>query len=144
MKKEATTEEYGGFLIGFESDAYKKTNQLGHKHGFGNGEFASSFGGQRVDEIGDKYGGRVCDLGASHRGISARALQLERYMRRAMSEGADMTPAMRILAGKHMNARDLGDFFRMLDCRLPNWKPGIRKDMPATPGISNNRGSRYE
>ena len=27
------------------------------------GEFASSFGGQRCDEIGEKYGGRVVDLG---------------------------------------------------------------------------------
>jgi hypothetical protein len=116
MRKEATKDKYGGFLLGFESDAYKKTNQLGHKHGFGNGEFASSFGGQRVDEIGDKYGGRVCDLGnIAPELITARMLQLERYMRRAMSEGADMTPVMRILAGKQMSTQELNDFFFMID-----------------------------
>ena len=48
-------------MLGFESDAYKKKNQLGHTHGFGNGEYCSSFGGQRVDEIGNKYGGRTVD-----------------------------------------------------------------------------------
>ena len=53
--------EYGVMMLGFESDAYKKKNQLGHTHGFGNGEYCSSFGGQRVDEIGNKYGGRTVD-----------------------------------------------------------------------------------
>lgn len=116
MKKEAAMDKYGGFLLGFESDAYKKTNQLGHKHGFGNGEFASSFGGQRVDEVGDKYGGRVCDLGhIPPDAITVRMLQLERYMRRAMSEGADMTPVMRILAGKQMDGQELSSFFRTID-----------------------------
>ena len=55
-------EHHTGLLLGFESDAYHTTNQLGHTHGLGNPEFASSFGGQRVDEIGDKYGGRELDL----------------------------------------------------------------------------------
>ncbi|GEM_PF-1499522 len=53
---------YTGLLIGFESDKPGMTNQMGHTHGAGNGEFASSFGGQRLDEVGDKYGGRVIDL----------------------------------------------------------------------------------
>ena len=60
--KEGDADNYTSMLVGFESDSYKMTNQLGHTHGFGNGEFASSFGGQRVDEIGDKYGGREVDL----------------------------------------------------------------------------------
>jgi hypothetical protein len=53
--------EHGIMMLGFESDAYKKKNQLGHTHGLGNGEYCSSFGGQRVDEIGNKYGGRTVD-----------------------------------------------------------------------------------
>lgn len=59
---EGNAERGGVMMLGFESDAYKKKNQLGHTHGLGNGEKASSFGGQRVDEIGDKYGGRVVDV----------------------------------------------------------------------------------
>ncbi len=52
---------HGVMLLGFESDAHEKKNQLGHIHGTGNPEYCSSFGGQRVDEIGNKYGGRVVD-----------------------------------------------------------------------------------
>ena len=59
--REGSDSEYGVMMLGFESDAFKKKNQLGHTHGLGNGESASSFGGQRVDEIGDKYGGRTVD-----------------------------------------------------------------------------------
>lgn len=59
---EGSKTEAGSMLLGFETDAYSKKNQLGHTHGFGNGEKASSFGGQRTDEIGDKYGGRVVDV----------------------------------------------------------------------------------
>lgn len=56
-------EHYGGLLIGFESDEYDHTNQCGHKHDLlATGEHASSFGGQRNDEIGNKYDGRRIDL----------------------------------------------------------------------------------
>ena len=56
-------EKHSGMLIGFESDAYGVMNQTGHVHDLkATGEFASSFGGQRCDEIGDKYGGREVDL----------------------------------------------------------------------------------
>ncbi len=55
-------DSYTGLLVGFESDAPGVYNQTGHKHGPGNPEFMSSFGGLRVDEIGDKYGGRQVDL----------------------------------------------------------------------------------
>jgi hypothetical protein len=142
MKKEATKDKYGGFLLGFESDAYKKTNQLGHKHGFGNGEFASSFGGQRVDEIGDKYGGRVCDLGnIAPEVITGRMLQLERYMRRAMSEGADMTPVMRILAGKQMSTQELNDFFRMLDLQTAELESRHPERYAGDAGSFDNKGA---
>ena len=61
--EEGTASKHAGMLIGFESDAYKQMNQTGHTHDKkATGEFASSFGGQRCDEIGDKYGGRVVDL----------------------------------------------------------------------------------
>ena len=54
---------YGGMLIGFESDSAGVTNQMGHTHDIlATGEKASSFGGQRDDEIGNKYGGRDIDL----------------------------------------------------------------------------------
>lgn len=61
--EEGTKDKHAGMLIGFESDAYQMTNQTGHTHDKkATGEFASSFGGQRCDEIGDKYGGRTADL----------------------------------------------------------------------------------
>ncbi len=56
-------QKHSGMLIGFESDSVGKMNQTGHVHdASAKGEFASSFGGQRGDEIGDKYGGREVDL----------------------------------------------------------------------------------
>jgi hypothetical protein len=81
--QQGSQDEYGGMLVGFESDSFKKTNQQGHIHGFGNGEYASSFGGQRVDEIGNKYGGRMADLSAvSPQVIAENLFALENYMLR--------------------------------------------------------------
>ena len=49
-------------LVGFESDAPGKQNQQGHGHSSATtGEYMSSFLGQRVDEMGAKYGGRMVD-----------------------------------------------------------------------------------
>ncbi len=59
---ESSRSKHTGLLVGFESDAPGVINMTGHKHGLGNPEFASSFGGMRTDEIGDKYGGRIVDL----------------------------------------------------------------------------------
>ncbi|MBR5970177.1 MAG: hypothetical protein IK016_07505, partial [Lachnospiraceae bacterium] len=54
---------YTSFLFGIESDGVYKTNHLGHTHDiFATPEAISSFGGLRVDEVGDKYGGRNIDL----------------------------------------------------------------------------------
>ena len=69
--QEGNKDEFSGLLIGFESDAPGYTNQTGHTHKLGNGEFASSFGGMRQDEIGDKYGGRMVDLS----GIEAKVFE---------------------------------------------------------------------
>ena len=56
-------DKHSGMLIGFESDSFGTMNQTGHVHNIrATGEFASSFGGQRCDEVGDKYGGREADL----------------------------------------------------------------------------------
>lgn len=53
----------GAYLFGYESDAHKKTNQLGHTHTMAaTPEQASSFLCHRTDEIGNKYGGRQADL----------------------------------------------------------------------------------
>ena len=49
-------------LVGFESDAPGKGNQQGHGHtSAATGEYMSSFLGQREDEMGAKYGGRIVD-----------------------------------------------------------------------------------
>ena len=63
MYKEADAETYGTILMGLESDANAVTNQMGHTHDWhATPEKASSLGGQRTDEVGDKYGGRQCLL----------------------------------------------------------------------------------
>ena len=63
MYKEADTTHNGAMLLGLESDAHGVTNQMGHTHDIhATPEKASSLGGQRVDEIGKKYGGRQCNL----------------------------------------------------------------------------------
>lgn len=63
MHKTSKANEAGGYLFGYESDSYGHTNQLGHTHDLlATGEKASSFGCQRTDEVGNKYGGRQADL----------------------------------------------------------------------------------
>lgn len=123
--EEGDKTNYTSMLVGFESDSYKKTNQLGHTHGFGNGEFASSFGGQRLDEIGDKYGGRNLDL----TGISAELFQkvmqkFETNFMRLQTEAATNPNAMETLlemnkklCGVRMTKEQLRDFIR-------NYMPG--------------------
>lgn len=56
------TNKCSSLLIGFESDSPGVTNQQGHTHNAkATPEFMSSFLGQRTDEMGDKYGGRIVD-----------------------------------------------------------------------------------
>ena len=63
MHKKSDAGSYGAYLFGYESDEYKHTNQLGHQHDLAaTGEYASSFGSQRIDEVGNKYGGRQADI----------------------------------------------------------------------------------
>ena len=63
MRKKSEKGKNGGYLFGYESDSYGHTNQLGHTHDLkATGEKASSFLSHRVDEIGDKYGGRQADV----------------------------------------------------------------------------------
>ncbi len=63
MRKKSMDNRAGGYMFGYESDSYRTTNQLGHTHDLlATGEKASSFGCQRIDEIGEKYGGRQADI----------------------------------------------------------------------------------
>lgn len=63
MRKTSRFGRNGGYIFGYESDSYGHTNQLGHTHDLkATGESASSFLGQRTDEVGEKYGGRQADI----------------------------------------------------------------------------------
>ena len=111
MHKEADETHYGAMLMGIESDAAGVMNQMGHTHDIhATPEKASSLGGQRTDEVGEKYGGRQCDLsGMSAANISQWLEALERKMLDWQSGGPgmqaqDAAAAMRLLAGKKMNA----------------------------------------
>lgn len=114
--QEGDDDSYTGLLIGFESDSYKKTNQLGHTHGFGNGEFASSFGGQRMDEIADKYGGREVDL--SHMEASKVKNLLNQFetkieeLRETDQQKYERT--VEKLCGKKMNQNEMNQLLRDL------------------------------
>ena len=118
--EEGDGSNYTSMLVGFESDSYKKTNQLGHTHGFGNGEFASSFGGQRLDEIGDKYGGRRLDLTNINSDIFNTVMQkfetsYAHLQERAAENDADMATLEEMnkkLCGARMSREELRDFIR--------------------------------
>jgi hypothetical protein len=92
MHKDADVGVCGGYIVGFESDEYNKTNQLGHTHDmFATGEKSSSFGGQRTDEIGAKYGGREVDLsGFSPEEISENLDKIDLIMRVGLQEGSEL------------------------------------------------------
>lgn len=118
-KQQGDAETYPGMLVGFESDAYKKTNQLGHTHGLGNGEFASSFGSQRMDEHGDKYGGREIDLtGLSTEFLENLMNEFDAFYRDLLTTPTQENVAIlqgvaSKLTGKLMNNDDLNEFMRM-------------------------------
>lgn len=110
MYKEGDEEHYGAMLMGMESDAHGVMNQMGHTHDIhATPEKASSFGGQRTDEVGNKYGGRQCDLSKkSAREITRWMTALERKMQEWQSQpdgmsGADAEEAMRLLAGESLH-----------------------------------------
>ena len=110
MYKEGDEEHYGAMLMGMESDAHGVMNQMGHTHDIhATPEKASSFGGQRTDEVGNKYGGRQCDLSRkSAREITRWMTALERKMQEWQSQpdgmsGADAEEAMRLLAGESLH-----------------------------------------
>jgi len=120
MKKDADVGVNGGYLVGFESDAAYKTNQLGHTHDiFATGEKASGFGSQRSDEVGAKYGGREVDLSDfTPDEIVAQMENLEtvmRFLSHKLSAGPNPTWQMMLddivesLTGHLMNFEQMND-----------------------------------
>lgn len=121
MYQEADASHFGAMLMGLESDAYKVTNQLGHTHDIhATGEKASSLGAQRADEVGDKYGGRQCDLS----GIPASTITLwmealEKAMLHWQSQpdgmsSPDAVAAMRMISGKQLDQEGRETLLRKL------------------------------
>lgn len=114
MYQEGDAAHFGGMLMGMESDEYKKVNQMGHMHTItAKGEKASSFGAQRTDEIGDKYGGRQANLtGYTASQITGWMQELESAMqvwqssRHGMRDG-DAYAVMQMLSGKKLSALEL-------------------------------------
>lgn len=100
----------GAMLMGLESDSAGVTNQMGHTHDIhATAEKASSLGGQRTDEVGKKYGGRVCDLsGLSAGEIAGYMEKLEDAMKYWQSQPGGLSAgegaaAMRKLTGSKMS-----------------------------------------
>lgn len=124
MYLEGDSEHYGAMLMGLESDANGVMNQMGHTHDIkATAEKASSLGGQRVDEIGMKYGGRQCDLSQmSAENITAWMEALERAMLRWQNDpAADVEAyhqAMRMLSGATMTDAEMKQFATLL--QVPN------------------------
>lgn len=120
-KQIGDSSSYTSLLVGFESDSYQKTNQLGHTHGFGNGEYASSFGGMRVDEIGDKYGGRTMDLSKVDADIYQELMQLLENKLESIYDNPTQDNLILLrkissyLAGKEMNYFSYIEFLKLID-----------------------------
>ena len=110
MYKEGDEENYGAMLMGLESDAHGVMNQMGHTHDIhATPEKASSLGGQRTDEVGNKYGGRQCDLSKrSAKTITQWMTALERKMLEWQSQPEGMSgeaakQVMRLIAGQKIS-----------------------------------------
>ncbi len=106
--EEGGSSDYTGLLIGFESDSPGTVNMTGHTHDWrAKPEFASSFGGQRCDEIGDKYGGRVVDLSSMDPKVFEGYMQrLESFMTQKMNEAEQGGPAGEQAQTELMNLAD--------------------------------------
>lgn len=103
----------GAYLFGYESDAAGYTNQLGHKHtARAKGEKASSFLCHRVDEIGDKYGGRQADVS----GISTNTIvYLMNCVDKLFEKNDDKVKEVsEKLCGGYMDYETMRDFIRDL------------------------------
>lgn len=121
MYEEGDATHHGGILMGMESDEYKKVNQMGHTHTLtAKGEKASSFGAQRNDEIGDKYGGRQANLtGYTATQITDWMQELESAMQKWQSskdgmQDGDAYAVMQMLSGKKLSADELGALRKIL------------------------------
>lgn len=102
-------------LMGMESDAHGVMNQMGHTHDIhATLEKASSFGGQRTDEVGNKYGGRQCDLSKkSAREITRWMTALERKMQEWQSQPDEADYAAPLLTGEAVEEIKAGMAFGM-------------------------------
>ena len=124
MYKEADADHNGAMLMGLESDAAGVMNQMGHTHDlFATPEKASSLGAQRTDEVGEKYGGRQCDLtGKTSESIADALIALEKKMLQwqAQPEGMgsdDAKQLMRLLAGKKMGLQEWRTYHQIVGSR---------------------------
>ena len=122
MYKEADAEHYGAMLMGLESDANAVTNQMGHTHDWhATAEKASSLGGQRTDEVGDKYGGRQCDLSEIPANtITLWMTALEHAMLYWQSQPGGMSSteavkAMQMISGKKLDAEGQQELLTLLN-----------------------------
>lgn len=127
--KKGNDAHYTGMLLGFESDAYKKANQLGHRHGLGNPEYSSSFGGLRTDEIGAKYGGRQASLSKYNmvdlmNVFSAFDNFLERELDNEKSK-KDVQGIINRLASSKMSKNETKSFFKKISFYAEQKKLGI-------------------
>lgn len=151
MYKEGDKDHYGAMLMGMESDAYKTKNQLGHTHDiWATGEKASSFGAQRADEIGDKYGGRQCDLTAWTAGEITDWMELlEKVMTiwqetdRGMQH-PDAVAVMRKLAGGSMSNEELVDLYRTLQSWVPAVNPEDAANLTSLPNDTRFQGKSFK
>ena len=108
-------------LIGFESDSPSAIgNQQGHTHTASAApEYMSSFLGQRTDEMGDKYGGRIVDCTAYSPRELSEIVEKFTAQYRGMIREAMRNPearkrleqANRMLSGKLMDAPQMETFF---------------------------------
>lgn len=105
---------YSGMLVGIESDTPLHINQTGHKHTItAKADSASTFGGQRIDEVGDKYDGRnveISSCGDNELGLILTELERKYEALRQSGNQADLDKFVSTICGKKMSTANLRQF----------------------------------
>lgn len=103
----------GSMILGFESQA----PGMRQTHSFGKADCATVFGGQRVDEIGDRQGGRVIDASGIDSGSVGEVMEridrmYDKYDDDSQVNLARIRKAVELLTGPVMDDAGLQEFLR--------------------------------
>lgn len=113
--KTSNSNKFGVYCFGYETEEPGHSNQMGHTHDISaTAATMSSFGGQKTDVIGDKYGGRQADLsGLTPLQITVWMDSLDKFMSNANE--ADMQTVADMLTGELLSDEKIKELGRILN-----------------------------